>query len=252
MPMKRSLLAVAACSFAVFSCYDGPPANAPQTTNVPIAEGTGTSPPVAPPTENTPPPTKNLAALHDPSLATARAPETFQANFKTTKGTFTVEVHRSWAPNGANRFYNLLLCGFFDGVRFFRAIDNFMVQFGINGNPAVSAAWKGANIPDDPVNTSNTRGKITFAQTASLNSRTTQMFINYKDNSNLDAMRFAPFGEVVAGMAVVDAFYKDYGEGAPGGKGPNQARIQAEGNAYLQQAFPELDSIESVEGPIVH
>ena len=175
---------------------------------------------------------------------TATAPETYRARFETTKGDFVVQVERALSPNGADRFYNLVRGGYYDGVRFFRVIDGFMAQFGMHGDPQVTAAWRGAPIPDDSVRASNTRGMVTFAMTGQPNSRTTQVFINYRDNINLDAMGFAPFGEVVEGMDVVDQLYSGYGEGAPGGSGPSQAQIQAQGNEYLEGEFPQLDYIE--------
>ena len=183
-------------------------------------------------------------ALKDPSKATEKAPDTFHVKFTTTKGDFFLEVNRAWAPNGADRLYNLVKAGFFKDLAFFRAIERFMVQFGIHGDPGVSAAWRAANIQDDPVKESNRRGYITFA-TAGPNTRTTQLFINFADNKNLDSMGFAPVGRVVHGMEVVDSLHKGYGEGAPRGRGPDQSRIQAEGNAYLKQDFPNLDYIRS-------
>lgn len=175
---------------------------------------------------------------------TATAPETYRARFETTAGDFVVQVQRSLSPNGADRFYNLVRSGYYDGVRFFRVIDGFMAQFGMHGDPQVTAAWRAAPIGDDSVRASNTRGMVTFAMTNQPNSRTTQVFINYRDNSNLDAMGFAPFGEVVEGLDVVDQLYSGYGEGAPGGSGPSQAQIEAQGNEYLAEEFPELDYIE--------
>jgi peptidyl-prolyl cis-trans isomerase A (cyclophilin A) len=181
----------------------------------------------------------------DPSLATAQAPPLYRALFHTTKGNFIIEVHRDWAPNGADRFYNLVKIGYFDDTRFFRAIDGFMVQFGIHGDPSVSRSWRKADIQDDAVTQSNLRGYVTFAQTSAPNSRSTQVFVNLADNSRLDKSRFAPFGQVVQGMNAVDALYNGYGEGAPSGKGPDQMRIQEGGNAYLDESFPKLDRIES-------
>jgi len=189
--------------------------------------------------------TANLAAL-DPASAKEQAPASYKARFTTSKGDFVVEVTRDWAPQGADRFYNLVKNGFFNEARFFRAIDGFMVQFGINGDPAVSAKWRDATITDDPVKQSNKRGYVTFA-TSGPNSRTTQLFINFGNNANLDGMGFAPFGKVVTGMDVVDAVYKGYGEGAPGGSGPNQGRIQAEGNVYLNRDFPKLDWVKEAK-----
>lgn len=184
------------------------------------------------------------ADLTAPAKLTEKAPDTFKVRFDTTKGPFTVEVTRALAPNGADRFYNLVRSGFFKDVKFFRVISGFMCQFGINGDPKVAAAWRDAQIQDDPVKASNTRGAITFA-TAGPNTRTTQLFINFGNNSGLDRMGFAPFGKVVEGMDVVDKINAEYGEGAPNGRGPDQGRIQQEGNAYLKKDFPNLDYIKS-------
>ena len=151
---------------------------------------------------------------------------------------------RSLAPNGADRFYNLVQSGYFTDVEFFRVISGFMCQFGIHGDPKVSAAWREARISDDPVKASNIRGAITFA-TAGPNTRTTQLFINLADNKRLDGMGFSPFGKVTEGMDVVDKIYSEYGEGAPHGSGPDQGRIQEKGNAYLKKEFPKLDYIKS-------
>ena len=181
--------------------------------------------------------------LGDPSSLNARAPDTYKAKFDTSKGTFVIQVNRDWAPNGADRFYNLVKAGFYNDTRFFRVIDGFMVQFGISGNPDVSAAWSNANIKDDPVRESNARGTVTFA-TAGPNTRTTQVFINFNNNAMLNSQGFAPFGKVISGMDVVDSLYKGYGEGAPRGKGPNQGLIKAQGNAYLVTQFPNLDYIK--------
>ncbi len=180
----------------------------------------------------------------DPAKLTATAPDTFKAQFVTTKGKFTVEVTRSLAPTGADRFYNLVRSGYFSDIAFFRVIPGFMCQFGIHGDPAVSAKWRDANIPDDVVKGSNTRGTITFA-TAGPNTRTTQLFINFADNTSLDGQGFAPFGKVVEGMDVVDKINSEYGEGAPNGMGPDQGRVQGEGNVYLKKDFPHLDYIKS-------
>ena len=171
------------------------------------------------------------------------APDVFRARFETSKGDFVIEVQREWAPQGADRFYSLVSNGFYEGVHFFRVIDGFMAQFGIHGNPAVAARWRQAPITDDPVTQSNSRGSVTFAMTGQPNSRTTQLFINFMDNTNLDGMGLAPFGRVVEGMDVVDQLYSGYGEGAPRGNGPDQNRIQTEGSQYLASDFPELDSV---------
>jgi peptidyl-prolyl cis-trans isomerase A (cyclophilin A) len=181
--------------------------------------------------------------LMNPAALNAPAPATYKAKFDTSKGAFEVEVHRDWAPSGADRFYNLVKNGFFDNARFFRVISGFMVQFGIHGDPNVSAQWRQAHIPDDPVKQSNGRGMVTFA-TAGPNTRTTQVFINFADNARLDGMGFAPFGQVVSGMNVVDSLYNGYGEGAPRGMGPDQGRMQQEGNAYLMKDFGKLDYIK--------
>ena len=182
--------------------------------------------------------------FRDPAKLTATAPESFKVKFDTTKGDFTIEVTRSLAPHGADRFYNLVRSGYFNDIAFFRVIPGFMCQFGIHGDPKVSAAWRNARIPDDPVKGSNKRGAITFA-TAGPNTRTTQLFISYGDNSRLDGMGFAPFGKVTEGMDVVDKINGEYGEGAPAGHGPNQQLIQEEGNTYLKKDFPHLDYIKS-------
>jgi len=183
------------------------------------------------------------ANLANPASLTERAPATYKVKFDTSKGPFVVEVNRAWAPNGADRFYNLVKSGFYDNVRFFRVISGFMVQFGINGDPKVASAWRAAQIKDDPVTQSNKRGLITFA-TAGPDTRTTQVFINFGDNAALDRQGFAPFGRIVSGMDVVDALYADYGEGAPRGRGPDQGRLQAEGNAYLTRDFGKMDYIK--------
>jgi peptidyl-prolyl cis-trans isomerase A (cyclophilin A) len=183
-------------------------------------------------------------ALLDPSLATERAPDAFRVKLQTTKGDIVILVNRAWAPNGADRFYNLVKIGYFDDVVFYRAIRGFMVQGGFNGDPAVTAVWSSARIPDDPVQQSNTRGMVTFAQPSMPNARTTQFFINTSDNDYLkDHGSFSPFGKVIAGMDVVDSLYTGYGEGEPRGKGPSQARIAREGNTYLKADFPLLDAI---------
>lgn len=183
--------------------------------------------------------------LLDPSKLTEKAPEVFRARFETSKGPFVIEVHRDWAPKGADRFYNLVKNGFYDDCRFFRVLSGFMAQFGINGNPAVQKHWQKAAVQDDPVTQSNTRGMVTFAM-AGPNTRTTQLFINYADrNAFLDQSGFSPFGKVVEGMEVVDSLFADYGEGSPRGNGPDQGRIQDEGNAYLAKDFPKLDYVKT-------
>jgi peptidyl-prolyl cis-trans isomerase A (cyclophilin A) len=196
-------------------------------------------------TESKPAPTPSPqpdAALLNPSALQEQAPATYKVKFTTTKGDFVVEVTRAWSPHGADRFYNLVKHHFYDGAAFFRVISGFMAQFGISAWPEVSRVWQSATIPDDHVTQSNTRGTLTFA-TAGPNTRTTQVFINYGDNSNLNGMGFSPFGKVIEGMKVVDKLYSGYGEGAPSGHGPSQGRIQSEGKAYLEKNFPKLDTI---------
>lgn len=186
-------------------------------------------------------------ALRDPSKATEQAPEQYTVELDTTAGPIRIDVTRAWAPRGADRFYNLVRAGYYDDVAFFRVIPGFMAQVGLHGDPELNTIWRSARIEDDPVGASNTRGMVTFA-TAGPNTRTTQFFINFGDNNNLDGMGFAPFGKVQdASMAAVDALYGGYGEGAPRGKGPMQGRIQAEGNAYLKRDFPELSYIRSAK-----
>ena len=187
---------------------------------------------------------QKIAALRNPAALNEKAPDKFNAVFDTSKGSFTITVTRAWAPLGADRFYNLVKSGFYDDVRFFRVISGFMAQVGIHGNPTIAKAWMGARIQDDPVKQSNRRGFVSFA-TAGANTRTTQIFINFGDNVALDKMGFAPFGEVTNGMGVVDKLYSGYGEGAPSGKGPDQQRVQGEGNAYLNKEFSRLDFIKA-------
>jgi peptidyl-prolyl cis-trans isomerase A (cyclophilin A) len=181
--------------------------------------------------------------LANPAALKEQAPATYKVRFDTSKGTFVVQVNRAWAPNGADRFYNLVRNGFYDNVRFFRVISGFMVQFGINGDPAISSKWREARIQDDKVVQSNKRGFITYAM-AGPNTRTSQVFINFGDNASLDSQGFAPFGQVISGMDVVDKLNAEYGEGAPRGQGPDQGRVQMEGNAYLQKSFPRMDFVK--------
>jgi peptidyl-prolyl cis-trans isomerase A (cyclophilin A) len=164
--------------------------------------------------------------------------------FATTKGDFTVEVTRAWAPKGADRFYRLVSEGYFKDVRFFRVLPGFMAQFGMSGDPALNAKLDSLRIPDDPVTQSNKRGMLSFA-TSGPNTRSHQFFINYGDNASLDPQGFSPFGKVVEGMKAVDALFSGYGEGAPNGPGPSQDSIALKGNEYLQRAFPKLDYIKS-------
>lgn len=191
-------------------------------------------PPLAP--EPSPVLTPNSAAMQQ------QAPDTFKVLFETTAGDFVVQVVRGWAPLGADRFYNMARLGYFEGVRFFRVVPRFVVQFGLHPDPQVSAAWRNASLPDDSVRTSNRRGTLTFA-TAGPNTRSNQYFINLVDNTRLDGQGFAPIGEVVGGMDAVDRFHAGYGEMPPSGRGPDQGRIMREGEAYLASEFPLLDRI---------
>jgi len=178
------------------------------------------------------------AALMNPAKLNAVAPPVYKAAFDTSVGSFVIEVHREWAPKGADRFYNLVKNGFFDNARFFRIMPGFMVQFGINGDPEIQKHWANANLQDDPVTQKNLRGYVTFAKTGAPNSRSTQVFINFADrNTFLDSQGFAPFGQVISGMDVVDKINAGYGEQ------PDQMRIQAEGNKYLNSQFPKLDYV---------
>ena len=180
-----------------------------------------------------------LAKLLQPDKLNETAPAQFIVDIQTTKGTIRVEMHRDWAPNGVDRFYNLVKSGFFTDIAMFRMVKGFVVQFGIHGSPLVSSVWRDANITDDPVIESNVKGTLTFA-TAGPNTRTTQLFINLNDNIRLDKMGFAPIGKIISGMDVVDALNYEYSER------PNQGKIQMEGNEYLKAQFPNMDYIKSM------
>jgi peptidyl-prolyl cis-trans isomerase A (cyclophilin A) len=182
-------------------------------------------------------------ALLKPALLKDKAPEVFDAKFETTKGDFTIRVTRAWAPLGADRFYNLVKHHFYDGASSFRVLDGFVVQFGISAHPQVSAAWKDTTIKDDPVKQSNRNSYVTFA-TGGPNTRTTQVFVNLRDNSRLDKDGFSPFGQVTEGMVTVVKLYGGYGEGAPQGNGPDQGKIEKLGKPYLDKGWPKLDSIK--------
>ncbi|MBX3229085.1 MAG: peptidylprolyl isomerase [Labilithrix sp.] len=180
-------------------------------------------------------------AMKDPSKATEKAPDSFRAKFTTTKGDIVFECTRSWAPNGVDRFYNLVKIGFFDDVALFRVAKGFVVQWGIHGDPQVSKVWSDANLPPDPVVESNKRGMLTYAMAGRPDTRSTQLFINYKDNVGLDGQGFAPICKVVEGMETADAFNGEYGEQVTG----KQGEIQSKGNAYLHEAWPNLDYIKT-------
>ncbi len=182
-------------------------------------------------------------ATAKPPAPLAPVPDSYRVKFETTRGSFVVEVTKAWAPEGAERFYRLVEKRFYDDQRFFRVLPGFVVQFGIHGDPAVEARWRNMTMRDDPVKQSNTRGAIAFAK-AGPNTRTTQVFINLRDNVRLDAAGFAPFGQVVQGMELaVDHLWDSYGDGPPRGSGPDQDMVETMGNAYLDTKFPHLDSI---------
>jgi len=198
----------------------------------------------APPPHATHPASAYDRALLNPALLTRKAPEAYDVKVITTKGPFVIHVTRAWAPNGADRFYNLVRHHFYDGAYFFRVLKGFVVQFGLSAYPDVNKVWSNANIADDPVKQSNLAGYVTFA-TAGPNTRTTQVFINLNDNSRLDSMGFSAFGQVTEGMDVVELLYSGYGEGAPDGNGPSQDAVGGKGGAYLAKNFPNLDSIKT-------
>jgi len=211
------------------------PPKTPAQTPAKTPPKTGTSTAAKKPAATAAP---SRAALMNPAKLNAVAPPVYKAAFDTSVGSFVIEVHREWAPKGADRFYNLVKNGFFDNARFFRVMPGFMVQFGINGDPEIQKHWANANLQDDPVTQKNLRGYVTFAKTAAPNSRSTQVFINFADrNTFLDSQGFAPFGQVISGMDVVDKINAGYGEQ------PDQMRIQAEGNKYLNSQFPKLDYV---------
>lgn len=205
-------------------------------------ESTTTKPPATSKTK-TAHGTDEQALLH-PETLKAKAPDVYEVKFTTTKGDFVVQVTRAWAPQGADRFYNLIKHHFYDQASFFRVLSGFVVQFGLSASPQVTKAWQTATIKDDPVTQSNKPGYITFA-TSGPNSRTTQVFINLGNNAQLDSMGFAAFGQVTEGMEVVQQLYSGYGEGAPSGRGPDQGQISSQGKPYLDKNFPNLDSIKT-------
>jgi peptidyl-prolyl cis-trans isomerase A (cyclophilin A) len=181
------------------------------------------------------------AALMNPAALAERAPDNFKVNFDTSAGSFIIEVHREWAPNGADRFYSLVKSGFYDGNRFYR-VTPLMAVWGLHGEPSVAKVWLGARIPDDPTHKrGNTKGTVALLLA---NKRTTQTFINLVDNSGTMDIQIAPFGEVVSGMDVVEKLYAGYGEAKPSGKGPEMNPFYEEGNVYLEREFPKLDYIK--------
>lgn len=169
-------------------------------------------------------------------------PAVFKVSFDTSRGLVVVEVHRDWAPRGVDHFWDLLQTGYFDGDRIYRVTQRY-AQFGINGDPSVTSLWSTARIPDDPRKQSNLKGTLTYAQEGP-GSRTTQLFFNLQDNIALDKEKFAPIGKVVEGIDVLDHFYSGYGDWPPRGEGPDPAKLQAQGNPYLEARFPRLDYIK--------
>src|SRR5690242_5397565 len=205
----------------------------PATSTAPAAEAKNAAPTAVPHGDD--------PSLLHPARLNEKAPEKYQVRFDTTRGAFTVTVTRASAPLGADRFYNLVKHHFYDNAAFFRVVPGFVVQFGISSSPAVSAAWKNTEFKDDPVTQSNKRGSLTFA-TAGPNTRTTQVFINLKDNARLDGMGFSPFGVVDGnGMNVVEMMYEGYGDNA----GPDQDQLEKQGDPYLKKGWPKLDYIKS-------
>jgi peptidyl-prolyl cis-trans isomerase A (cyclophilin A) len=182
--------------------------------------------------------------LKDPSTLIEDSPAKYGVRFDTSKGVFAIEVDRTWAPRAAIRFFNLVKNGYYNDTRFFRVLPGFMAQFGVNGDPKINAIWRSAIIIDDPRKQSNERGYISYAA-GGVNTRTTQVFINLKDNPPLDQAGMVPFAHVTSGMNVLEDLYSGYGDGPPNGKGPVQSTIQVEGNAYLLKQFPKLDYIKT-------
>ena len=235
---NRAARAAAGIALVFFAVAVTSAAQTPPPAKSPSSQGTTTKKSTA-----TVRPTYDRALLR-PALLKEKAPDEYKVQFSTTRGDFVVTVTRAWAPLGADRFYNLIKHHFYDNASFFRVLPNFMAQFGISAYPPVNAVWESANIKDDPVTQSNTRGYVTFA-TGGPNTRTTQVFINFGDNKRLDHDGFAPFGRVTEGMNVVDMFYDQYGEGAPSGGGPDQNQIQKQGKPYLDKGWPKLDYIKT-------
>ncbi|MBL9025507.1 MAG: peptidylprolyl isomerase, partial [Myxococcales bacterium] len=249
----RSALASVLCALPLLVACEAPPPEpsagsaqkdpAGPTGVKSAATGQGATTATAQAVAKGPFPESTNPAMTDPSKATEKAPEKFTVKFETTAGDFNVECTREWAPNGVDRFYNLVKIGFFDDVSLFRAVKGFVVQFGIHGNPEVSAKWRDAQLPKDDVKGSNSRGMLTYAMAGSPDTRTTQLFINLKDNANLDGMGFAPICKVTdEGMASVDKIFMGYGEKPSKAQGT----IQMQGNKFLRQSFPELDYIKTV------
>jgi peptidyl-prolyl cis-trans isomerase A (cyclophilin A) len=231
-------------SMAIFSLFLVGCAGEPEPAEPPAKEEAAPPPetkaPEPPKPEPEPEPAKpkpTATSLMNPSALKERAPDMFQVKFETSKGDVLIDVTRSWAPKGADRFYNLVKNGFYDECKFFRVVPNFIVQIGMHPDPKVSRVWQNARITDDPVTKTNRKGTVVFAN-AGPNTRTTQIFINYKANAFLDNQAFAPFGAVTEGMDIVEGLYAGYGEA------PEQGMIRAQGNKYLESKFPKLDFIK--------
>jgi cyclophilin family peptidyl-prolyl cis-trans isomerase len=250
--MKRVLWFVAVVSTLFLGCKgkeqtaEAPPPEKPKTEAAAPAEAKVETPAPQPEASASAPAAASKSgydrALLRPAQLKEKAPETFQVKFTTTRGDFVVTVTRAWAPLGADRFYNLVKHHFYDNASFFRVVPGFVVQVGISAYPPVSAAWENANIKDEPVVGSNKRGYLTYAKTSMPNTRSTQIFINLKDNAGLDRQGFSPFGVVDAqGMKVVDMLYDQYGDSA----GPDQDQITKQGKPYIDKGWPKLDSIKS-------
>jgi peptidyl-prolyl cis-trans isomerase A (cyclophilin A) len=241
----RLFALIAAAELTVFACEQKveQPARATATAAGPAPSSAKVEPAPPPSVANpaVPSPVPVNPLLLTPHTAKATAPARFKVKFSTTKGDFIVQVTRAWAPLGADRFYNLVKLGFYADIGFFRVVPDFVVQFGIHGNPEVAKAWKGAPIKDDKkAKQSNQKGTVTFAKSGP-DTRTTQVFVNFKDNPKLDKMGFPPLGKVISGMEVVEAINKEYGEQ------PDQAMMLASGNSYLRDIFPRLDYVKSAE-----
>jgi peptidyl-prolyl cis-trans isomerase A (cyclophilin A) len=184
-----------------------------------------------------------------PSASSSGAPNLYRTTVETTAGRFEIEVHRSWSPHGADRFYDLAQCHYYDDSRFFRVVVGKWVQFGIAGEPAIAQVWRDKTIPDDTLVQPNATGFVAFANTGP-GTRSTQVFINLRDNSaqNDREPAFAPFGKVVRGMAVVDKLYSGYGETSGGGmRAGKQDALFSGGNSYLDENFPNLDRLIRLE-----
>ncbi|MCA9624054.1 MAG: peptidylprolyl isomerase [Myxococcales bacterium] len=254
MKLSGSIVLAALLVTACDGGSSNPPTKDTAKTGAPATKPAATAPAAPAVTAKGPFPASTHEAMKAPDKATEEAPATFNVKFSTTVGDFSVACDRSWAPHGADRFYNLVKIGFFDDVAFFRAVKGFVVQFGIHGDPEVAKVWSNSNIEPDEVKESNKSGYLTFAQAGrpagpgmTAAARSTQLFFNLKDNTNLDGMGFAPICKVTEGADVVTKIHTGYGERA----GRDQGNIQHKGNPYLREKYPALDYIKTarlVEG----